>query len=66
VADVVAMAGAGRRAIPGAGRRAPPADPGLRLRIAEPAQARAELAKVYDMVYDVRPGFFGDVRKRHH
>ncbi len=35
-----------------------PADPGLRLRIAEPGQARAELAKVYDMVYDVRPGFF--------
>jgi predicted acetyltransferase len=35
-----------------------PADPGLRLRIAQPAQARAELAKVYDMVGEVRPGFF--------
>lgn len=35
-----------------------PADPGLRLRIAEPAQAGAELAKIYDMAYDVRPGFF--------
>ena len=35
-----------------------PADPGLRLRIAEPAQGRPELAKVYDTVLEVRPGFF--------
>ncbi|HEY4464073.1 MAG TPA: GNAT family N-acetyltransferase [Streptosporangiaceae bacterium] len=35
-----------------------PADTRLRLRIAQPAQARAELAKVYDLVSEVRPGFF--------
>jgi len=35
-----------------------PADEALRLRIAEPESARAELAKVYDMVLDERPGFF--------
>jgi predicted acetyltransferase len=35
-----------------------PAEPGLRLRIADPAHARPELAKVYDMVLEVRPGFF--------
>ncbi len=30
----------------------------LRLRLAEPADARAELGKVYDTVLPVRPGFF--------
>lgn len=35
-----------------------PADPGLRLRIAEPRTARAELAKVYEVVLAERPGFF--------
>jgi predicted acetyltransferase len=35
-----------------------PADAELRLRIAEPESARAELAKVYEMVLDERPGFF--------
>jgi predicted acetyltransferase len=35
-----------------------PADPALRLRIVEPAQARAELAKVYEAVFETRPGFF--------
>jgi predicted acetyltransferase len=35
-----------------------PSDPSLRLRIIEPGQARAELAKVYEAVYDTRPGFF--------
>jgi predicted acetyltransferase len=35
-----------------------PVDPGLRLRIAEPEQARAEVAKVYDTVLEIRPGFF--------
>ena len=35
-----------------------PADGALRLRIAEPESARAELAKVYEMVLDERPGFF--------
>lgn len=33
-------------------------DPGLRLRLAEPEQARTELAKVHDAVLEVRPGFF--------
>lgn len=44
----------------GEGALAPdaPADPGLRLRIAEPERARAELAKVYDGILEVRPGFF--------
>jgi predicted acetyltransferase len=44
----------------GEGALAPdvPAAAGLRLRLTEPAQARAELAKVYDLVLDVRPGFF--------
>ncbi len=32
-------------------------DPGLRLRLAEPEQARPELAKIYDTVLDARPGF---------
>jgi predicted acetyltransferase len=35
-----------------------PNDEALRLRIAEPESARAELAKVYEMVLDERPGFF--------
>ena len=35
-----------------------PADPGLRLRITGPEEARAELAKVYDTVLETRPGFF--------
>jgi predicted acetyltransferase len=38
-------------------RDAPTGD-ALRLRIAEPEAARAELAKVYEMVLDERPGFF--------
>ncbi len=44
----------------GEGALAPdvPADPGLRLRLTEPEQARAELAKVYDTVLETRPGFF--------
>jgi predicted acetyltransferase len=36
-----------------------PADDGLRLRLAEPAAARPELAKVYDAVLPSRPGFIG-------
>ena len=35
-----------------------PADPGLRLRIAEPPAALAELAKVYDTLLPAQPGFF--------
>ena len=35
-----------------------PADPALRLRIVEPDRARAELAKVYEAVFETRPGFF--------
>ena len=35
-----------------------PSDPRLRLRIAEPGQVRAELAKVYEAVLETRPGFF--------
>jgi predicted acetyltransferase len=44
----------------GEGDMAPgvPSDEGLRLRIAEPESARAELAKVYEAVLDERPGFF--------
>jgi predicted acetyltransferase len=42
----------------GALARDVPVDPGLRLRIAEPEQARAEVAKVYDTVLEMRPGFF--------
>jgi predicted acetyltransferase len=34
-----------------------PADPGLRLRLAEPAAVLPELAKVYDAVLPSRPGF---------
>jgi predicted acetyltransferase len=42
----------------GEGTLAPggPADPGLRLRIAEPLSARAELAQVYDLALAERPG----------
>jgi predicted acetyltransferase len=35
-----------------------PADPALRLRITEPAQVRAELAKVFEAAFETRPGFF--------
>jgi predicted N-acetyltransferase YhbS len=43
----------------GEGALAPdaPSDDALRLRIAEPEAARAELTKVYEMVLDERPGF---------
>jgi predicted acetyltransferase len=42
----------------GALARGAPADPGLRLRIAEPLSARAELAKVYDLALAERPGLY--------
>jgi predicted acetyltransferase len=44
----------------GEGALAPgaPADPGLRLRIAEPRSARAEVAKVYDLALAERPGLY--------
>lgn len=44
----------------GEGALAPgaPADPGLRLRTAEPRSARAELAKVYDLALAERPGLY--------
>lgn len=44
----------------GEGTLAPgaPADPGLRLRIAEPLSVRAELAKVYDLALAERPGLY--------
>jgi predicted acetyltransferase len=44
----------------GEGTLAPgaPADPGLRLRIAEPLSARAELAKVYDLMLAGQPGLY--------
>ena len=35
-----------------------PSDPALRLRITEPAQVRAELAKVHEDAFETRPGFF--------
>ena len=35
-----------------------PVDPGLTLRLAEPAEAAADLAKVYDTVLSGQPGFF--------
>jgi predicted acetyltransferase len=35
-----------------------PTDPGLRLRIAEPVAARAELAKIYDQALAERPGLY--------
>ena len=41
----------------GALARTAPADPGLRLRLVEPAAALPELAKVYDAVLPSRPGF---------
>jgi predicted acetyltransferase len=41
----------------GALAKATPGDAGLRLRIAEPATAMPELAKVYDAVLPSRPGF---------
>jgi predicted acetyltransferase len=40
------------------GRHAPAADPGLRLRLAEPESVRAELAKVYEAMLQSRPGMF--------
>lgn len=40
------------------GRHAPAAEPGLRLRLAEPAAARAELAKIHQTVLPDRPGMF--------
>jgi len=48
------------RLLRGEGTLAPgaPADPGLRLRIAEPLSARAELAKVYDLALAERPGLY--------
>src|SRR5215472_16276525 len=42
----------------GALARGTPADPGLRLRIAEPLSARAELAQVYDLALAERPGLY--------
>jgi predicted acetyltransferase len=44
----------------GEGTLAPgaPADPGLRLRIAEPLSARTELAEVYDLALAERPGLY--------
>jgi len=44
----------------GEGTLAPgaPADPGLRLRIAEPLSVRAELAQVYDVALAERPGLY--------
>jgi predicted acetyltransferase len=35
-----------------------PADPALRLRLTEPGQAQAELAKVYEAAFETRPGLF--------
>jgi predicted acetyltransferase len=43
----------------GALAKTAPADGGLRLRIADPAAALPELAKVYDTVLPSRPGFIG-------
>ena len=43
----------------GALHAAAPADPAIRLRLAEPADAVAELAKVYESVLPGQPGFFG-------
>jgi predicted acetyltransferase len=42
----------------GALSAAAPADPALRLRLAEPTAAAVELAKVYDTVLQAQPGFF--------
>jgi predicted acetyltransferase len=35
-----------------------PADPALRLRLTEVEQARAELGKVYEAMFETRPGYF--------
>jgi predicted acetyltransferase len=35
-----------------------PADPALRLRLTEVAEARAELGKVYEAMFETRPGYF--------
>jgi predicted acetyltransferase len=43
----------------GALHAAAPADPAITLRLAEPADAVAELAKVYETVLPGQPGFFG-------
>jgi predicted acetyltransferase len=51
-------AGFSLRAGEGELARDAPTDDALRLRIAEPEAARAELAKVYEMMLDERPGFF--------
>jgi predicted acetyltransferase len=40
------------------GRTAPVAEPGLRLRIAEPESVRAEVGKVYETVLPTRPGMY--------
>jgi predicted acetyltransferase len=40
------------------GKHAPAVQPGLRLRLTEPAAARAELAKVYEAVLPARPGMY--------
>ena len=42
----------------GALARDAPADPAIRLRIVDPPAALAELAKVYDLLLPVQPGFF--------
>jgi predicted acetyltransferase len=39
--------------------RSAPSDGGLRLRLAEPEAALPELAKVYDAMLSIRPGFYG-------
>jgi predicted acetyltransferase len=38
--------------------REAPAEPGLRLRIAEPERTRPEIAKIYDLILPGRPGLF--------
>jgi predicted acetyltransferase len=43
----------------GALNAAAPADPAITLRLAEPADAVAELAKIYETVLPRQPGFFG-------
>jgi len=42
----------------GEGALASPADPAIRLRLADPSDARPEMAKVYDEVMATRPGMF--------
>ncbi len=46
----------GEGSVPGV-RGGVPGPGGLRLRLADPADARAELSKVYDTVLPIRPGF---------